>query len=80
MTKKSTSNFFCPLYGRDIAQGKCFDINYERFGYLSDGCLDEITAVTGKKEPEIMKTCEACSNLPFNNDLGTVIFPDRENL
>lgn len=73
MTNKSGSIYFCPLYGRELAQGKCLDINYERLGYLSDGCLDEVTAVTGKKEPEISMTCQACPNLPFGDDLGTVI-------
>jgi len=78
MTQQSNSEYFCPLYGRDIAQGKCFDINYERLGYLSNGCLDEVTAITGKKEPEITNTCKVCPNLPFGDDLGTVVFPSQE--
>jgi hypothetical protein len=75
MTKSSSARYFCPLYGRDIAQGKCLDINYERLGYLSAGCLDEVAAITGKQEPEITKTCTACPNLPFGDELGAVILP-----
>ena len=78
MTEQSPSKYLCPLYGRDIALGKCLDINYERLGYLSDDCLDEITRFTGIREPDITKTCEACPNQPFGNDFGTVIFPDRD--
>jgi hypothetical protein len=78
MTKSSDSSYFCPLFGRDIAEGKCLDINYERLGYMSAGCLDEVTAFTGKMEPEITRTCEACPNLPFDDDLGIVRFPNRE--
>jgi len=79
MTEQNASKYFCPLYGRDIAQGKCLDINYERLGYLLNGCLDEIAAVTSKKEPEVTQTCETCPNLPFGDDLGSVIFPgDRK--
>jgi hypothetical protein len=79
MTKQNDSKYFCPLYGYDIAEGKCCDINYERLGYLSDGCLDEITATTGKREPEITKTCESCPNLPFKDGLGIVTFPSGKN-
>ena len=77
MTKQHNSKYFCPLYDRDIAEGECLDINYERLGYLSAGCLDEITRFTGRKESEIAKICEACSNLPFPDGLGNVIYPNK---
>ncbi len=67
--------WFCPLYQAAIAEGKCLDINYERLGYLAGGCLDEVTRLTGKKEPEISRTCESCPNLPFEELEGKVIFP-----
>ena len=75
MTEQPKSSYFCPLYAHDIAEGKCLDINYERLGYLSNGCLYEVTALTGKKEPEITRTCKARPNLPFDDDLGTIILP-----
>ena len=52
------------MYGRDIAEGKCLDINYERLGYMAGGCLDDVKRITGKQEAEVTKTCEACPNLP----------------
>lgn len=57
-------SYYCPLYGRDIASGKCLDINYERRGYMNAGCLDEIAKHTGKREPHVSETCEACPNCP----------------
>lgn len=77
MANQRGTNYFCPLYRREIADGKCFDINYERLGYASLGCLKEIFTLTGKKEPQITKTCETCPNLPFGDDLGTVTFPNN---
>jgi len=67
--------WFCPLYRADIAEGKCLDINYERLGYLDGGCLAEVTRLTGKREPDISKTCELCPNPPFDDLEGTVSFP-----
>ena len=67
MKEGARSQWFCPIYDKDIAEGKCLDINYERLGYLDAGCLDELTRITGKKEPEISKTCESCPNLPFKD-------------
>jgi len=61
------SEWFCPLYGRSIAEGRCLDINYERLGYLAGGCLDEVTRLTGKREPEISRTCKCCPNMPFKD-------------
>ena len=78
MTARTESTWFCPLFGKDIAEGKCLDINYERLGYMADGCLDEVKRITGKQEPEVTKTCESCPNLPFGDGLGTVSFPNRE--
>jgi hypothetical protein len=60
--------WFCPLYQSDIAEGKCLDLNYERLGYLSAGCLDELRRQTGKVEPEVSATCERCPNLPVRED------------
>lgn len=67
MTADKTTHWLCPIFGKDIAEGKCLDINYERLGLLQDGCLDEIRKVTGMKEDEVNRTCEACPNLPVTN-------------
>ena len=67
------SEWFCPLYGKSIAEGMCLDINYERLGYMTAGCLAEVTRLTGKREPEIARTCESCPNLPAIGDIKTRI-------
>jgi hypothetical protein len=61
----SEKSWHCPLFGRDIAEGKCFDINYERLGYMNGGCLQEIERVAGKDRAEVNKTCAACPRLPL---------------
>jgi len=78
VTPRTESTWFCPLFGKDIAEGKCLDINYERLGYMADGCLDDVKRIMGKQEPEVTKTCESCSNLPVSDGLGTVSFPNRK--
>jgi hypothetical protein len=69
---KKKKVWFCLLYGKDIAEGKCLDINYERLGYLNDGCLGEVERVTGLREPKISGTCVICPNLPADLSLGEV--------
>lgn len=78
MTKMTKQGWFCALYQANIAEGKCLDINYERLGYMSSGCLNEVTKLTGKREPEISRTCEACPNLPFNECEWKINFPRRK--
>ncbi len=79
MSRCVGSGWYCPLFEVDIAEGKCLDINYERLGYLAAGCLDEIERVTGKREPDVTKTCESCPNQPFADGLGPISFPTRKN-
>ena len=78
MTSKPESQWFCPLFGKNIAEGKCLDINYERLGYVSGGYLDDVKRTTGKQESEIAETCKACPNLPVSDELGSMSFPNRQ--
>lgn len=59
--------YFCPIFKRDIASGKCLDINHERLGYFRSDSLHEIKKCTGLKKLEVDKTCEACPNLPLKD-------------
>ncbi len=59
-----TELWYCPFYKRVIAEGKCLDINYERFGYMNADYLREVTRLTGKTKAEIDETCKACPNRP----------------
>ena len=70
------NQWFCPLYQAHIAEGHCMDINYERLGYMSGGCLNEVARLTGKREPEVSCTCEACPNFPFRGGFGDAVLPD----
>jgi len=64
MKSVKNANWFCPIFRKNIAEGMCLHINYERLGFLSDGCLDEILKVTGMNRDEVNRTCEACQNRP----------------
>jgi hypothetical protein len=75
MTRIPRVGWYCPLYGMEIAEGKCLDINYERLGYMVGECLDEVVRITGKDESEIANTCKVCPNLPIDDNLGIVSFP-----
>jgi hypothetical protein len=65
VTSTSSKEWYCPLYKRSIAEGKCLDINFERLGYMNCGCLHEVTKLTGKTKAEIDRTCIECPNLPI---------------
>ena len=69
MNQEAKNSWYCPLYKRDIAEGKCLDINYERLGYMDGGCLREVAKLTGKAKAEIDETCEACPSFPFEDGL-----------
>lgn len=69
MSHETKKSWYCPFYKRDIAEGKCLDINYERLGYMEAGCLREVAKLTGKTKAEIDDTCEACPSFPFKEGL-----------
>lgn len=76
MTKQASNSWHCPLYKRDIAEGKCLDISYERLGFMDAGCIREIARMTGKTKAEIDETCKACPNFPFKGGLPREIHGD----
>jgi hypothetical protein len=65
MSHKDNMEWYCPLYKKNISEGKCLDINYERLEYMDSGCLLEATKLTGKTKEQIDRTCEVCPNLPI---------------
>lgn len=67
MTDKDVKEWHCPLYKKNIAEGKCLDINYERLRYMDCGCLLEVTRLTGQSKDEIDRTCRSCPNLPIKS-------------
>lgn len=73
MSRQVSKPWFCPFYKRDIAEGQCLDINYERIGLMEAGCIREVARLTGKTKAEIDETCKACPNFPFKEGLPQAI-------
>ncbi len=65
--KPGKNDWYCPLYKRSIAEGKCLDINYEWNGWVNGGNLKEVTRLTDLTPSEIVETCRACPNCPNLN-------------
>ncbi|VTR98002.1 unnamed protein product [Tuwongella immobilis] len=59
------TTWYCPLYAKQISEGLCLDINYERLGYFKGATIAEVTEETHRREPEISQTCESCPNQPL---------------
>ena len=65
MSLENNQDWYCPLYHRDIAEGQCLDINYERLGYVNADYLKEVTKATNKTLSQINQICSTCPNQPF---------------
>ncbi len=61
----SDTTWHCPLYKKDIPEGLCLDINFERLGYFNSNILIEVMNDTGTQKHEINLTCEKCPNQPL---------------
>jgi hypothetical protein len=73
-----TKDWYCPLYKRDIASGKCLDINFELLCYLAAGNIEEVGGLTGLDGEGIRQVCAMCSNQPFpGGDMGEITFRRR---
>lgn len=61
MKKNIKSGFwFCPLYKKEISEGLCLDINYERLEYFKSEVLKGTMKQLQKSREEINHTCEHC--------------------
>lgn len=60
MKDKKADVYYCPLLDKEIEQGLCIDINYERLKYFKAGILKEIQ----KTEQAANKACEKCPKKP----------------
>jgi hypothetical protein len=69
MENEMKSDFwFCPLYKKEIAEGLCLDINYERLEYFKGETLKDIMTQLHKTKDEIDFVCENCPNLPLKEE------------
>lgn len=59
------TRWFCPLLNREIAEGYCLDIQYQRLGYFKPDVLTEAQQESGKSTDEVSAVCENCSNQPL---------------
>ncbi|QKS71233.1 hypothetical protein FLK61_31475 [Paenalkalicoccus suaedae] len=59
-------HYFCPLYNREIDEGKCLDINYELIRAKKKEELKMLQKFLKKDVKEIEKTCISCENYPFD--------------
>jgi len=55
----------CPLLNRDIPDGLCLDINYQRLKFFKPNDLTKAMQETGKSIEDITLICEACPNQPL---------------
>jgi len=60
--------WYCPLLKRDIEQGLCLDINFQRLKYCKPDVLKDAQQETGKTFEEISSICEACPNQPLRDE------------
>ncbi len=69
MSNEITSgSWYCPLYEKDISEGLCLDINYERLGYFKDDTIKGIIKQLRKTKDEINCTCDCCPNMPLKKE------------
>lgn len=66
-SRKIDRYWFCPIYSRQIQEGHCLDINYERLGFVSAGVLEGVRKETGRDKDEINFECERCPNQPLRD-------------
>ena len=59
--------WYCPLLQRDIEQGLCLDINFQRLKYFKPDVLKDAQREAGKTIEEISSICEACPNQPLRD-------------
>jgi len=55
--------WYCPLLERDVEDGECTDINYQRVGLFKKDYLLEVEGETNKSTLEVSEICEKCPNL-----------------
>jgi hypothetical protein len=57
-----------PLLKRDIPEGLCLDINYQRLKFFKPDVLTDAQRETGKSVEEVSSICEACPNQPLREE------------
>ena len=66
--RKIDRYWFCPLLERQIQEGHCLDINYERLGFFDAGVLKGVLKEAGRDRSELDPICETCPNQPLREE------------
>lgn len=62
------TTWYCPLLGRQIAEGYCLEINYVRVGLFKPDALRDAMKTTGRTIAEVSDICRRCPNQPLSAD------------
>lgn len=63
----SNPGWFCPLLGRDICEGCCYEVNVEASGFFKPSTLAAVQRESGKSLEEVRATCEVCPSQPWRD-------------
>ncbi|HKO54251.1 MAG TPA: hypothetical protein VJ276_00155 [Thermoanaerobaculia bacterium] len=59
------ARWYCPLLGRQIAEGYCLDINYQRVGLFKPDVLKDVRTITKLAVEDVSNICRSCPNQPL---------------
>ncbi len=59
--------WYCPLIGRQIAEGYCLDINYQRVGLFKPDVLKDAMKITKLSVDGVSNICRSCANQPLTS-------------
>ncbi|MBL0318616.1 MAG: hypothetical protein IPP74_04915 [Alphaproteobacteria bacterium] len=59
------ARWLCPLLKKEINEGTCLDINYQRLELFKKDILKDIMKEKRYTLSDVNNTCENCPNLPL---------------
>jgi hypothetical protein len=68
LPEKGDVCWFYPLVNREIPEGLCLDINYQRLQFFKADVLADAQRETGKTIEEVSAICEVCPNQPLRQE------------
>lgn len=63
--RKERVGIYCPLYKKEIGDGKCLDICYELSNIKKEEYIRDIRKHRNLTNEEMIDVCEKCPNFPF---------------
>jgi hypothetical protein len=67
MNKQNNSSefWFCPITKKDISEGLCLDIYYQRLEYFKNDVLSSFLKQYSLNKSELNDICDNCPNMPL---------------